>query len=40
MKRFRFLRTDRLPGLLILAGLIAGLAAVNSPLRPYTSTPA
>lgn len=35
MKRFRFLRTDRLPGLLILAGLIFGLVAVNSPLRPY-----
>lgn len=35
MNRFRFLSTDRLPGLLILAGLIAGLAAVNSPLRPY-----
>ena len=30
----RFLSADRLPGVLILGGLIAGLAAVNSPLRP------
>jgi len=35
MGRFRLLSADRLPGVLILAGLIAGLAAVNSPLRPY-----
>lgn len=35
MTRIRFLASDHLPGLLILAGLIAGFAAVNSPLRPY-----
>ncbi|MDX3966913.1 MAG: Na+/H+ antiporter NhaA [Bradyrhizobium sp.] len=35
MSHFRFLSTDRLPGVLILGGLIAGLAAVNSPLRPF-----
>src|SRR3546814_8391832 len=30
----RFLSAERLPGVLIVTGLIAGLAAVNSPLRP------
>ena len=35
MSRFRLPSADRLPGVLILVGLIAGLAAVNSPLRPY-----
>jgi NhaA family Na+:H+ antiporter len=35
MLGFRFLNTDRLPGLLILAGLITGLAAANSPLAPF-----
>lgn len=34
MTRLRLLQSDRLPGLLILAGLAAGLAAANSPLRP------
>lgn len=34
MPRFRFLSADRLPGALILAGLLAGLAAINSPLGP------
>jgi len=35
MSWFRFLSADRLPGVLILGSLIAGLAAVNSPLRPF-----
>lgn len=35
MSWFRFLSADRLPGVLILGGLIAGLAAVNSPLRLF-----
>lgn len=35
MTWFRFFSADRLPGVLILAGLIAGLAAFNSPLRPF-----
>ena len=35
MSRFRFLDTDRLPGLLIVVALVGGLAAANSPLQPY-----
>lgn len=30
-----FISTERLPGVLIVGGLIAGLAAVNSPLKPF-----
>lgn len=33
MSRFRFLPADRVPGLLIVAGLIGGLAVANSPAR-------
>lgn len=35
MARFRFLESEHLPGALILASLIAGLFAVNSPLTAY-----
>jgi len=35
MPWYRFRSVDRLPGVLILAGLIAGLVAANTPLAPF-----